>query len=64
MTYQRLDPGHPKAVVLATKLGVTDAGRLAAQAREAGMSKSAYIRSVLLRELEHGDPGPPDEKAA
>lgn len=63
MTYARLDPRYPKGVVLATKLGVTDAQRVAELARQAGVGKSEFLRALVLRELGRCDTEPPSQAA-
>lgn len=59
--FPRLDPEHPKGVVLSTKLPVPDAERLADRARRAGLGKSEYLRNVVLDALGRAEP---PEKAA
>ncbi len=62
--FPRLDPEFPRGVVLSTKLSATDAERLIDQAGRAGLSKSEYLRGVVLDALGRAEPGPPDEAAA
>lgn len=62
--YPRLDPEHGRAVVFGVKLGVSDAERLTRLIEQAGVGKSEFLRTVLLRELERAEPEPPDQQAA
>jgi Ribbon-helix-helix protein, copG family len=55
-----LDPGNPRRVVLSTKLGQADAQRVVELANKAGVGKSEFIRSAVLREIEQRDTGPPE----
>lgn len=61
--FPRLEPEHPRGVVLSTKLGQSDAERLAKLARQAGLGKSEYLCNVVLDALGRAEPEPP-EKAA
>ncbi len=61
--FPRLDPAHPHGVVFSTKLSTTDAERLAEQAQRDGLSKSEYLRTVVLRALERAEPEPPAKAA-
>jgi len=61
--FPRLDPGHPDAVVFSTKLGVGDAEKVIELARQAGLSKSEFLRTVMLDVLERAEPEPPERAA-
>lgn len=61
MARQRLDPGHPDAVVFSTKLGQADAERVIELAQQSGVGKSEFIRSAVLDAIEQQDQGPPEQ---
>lgn len=58
MTSTRIDPQYPRATVLATKISPPDAERIRRLAEAAGLSRSAYIRTVLLDALEREEDEP------
>ena len=64
MPRRRLDPAYPGAVVLSTKIGVSDAEKITELATAAGMCRSEYLRCVVLdaidRDLELAGPAPPE----
>jgi hypothetical protein len=64
MPQHRLDPEHPRSVVLSTKLGRSDADRVVKLAGPGYGALSAFVRQAVLRELERADSEPPDERAA
>jgi len=58
MSCHRLDPEHPRSVLFGMKLGRSDADRVIELARQAGLSKSEYLRGVVLRVLEREEAEP------
>lgn len=64
MSQIRLDPEHADAVPVTVKLGRSDAAKVTELATQAGVGKSAFIRSAVLREIEQRDTGPPEDGLA
>jgi hypothetical protein len=56
--YPRLDPEYPKGVRLTTKLAVPDAERIRRLAEQAGVTRSEYLRSVVIDALGRADTRP------
>jgi len=56
--YPRLDPEPRRAVRLSTKLTVPDAEHVTRLADAAGMTRSEYLRNVVLGALEREEDEP------
>lgn len=66
MAQKRLDPQHPRAALISTKIGKADAQKIIELARSAGTTRSAFIRSAVAAEIARraGAEGNGDGKAA